>query len=325
MPNDQMGFCSQWALFLANFVREKRTCGFKYKTQRTALLPLDRMWCEPGAPHPSLSRVWAERFIAARPGEAPSCPPQRASLWRQLAQYGLRQGKEAYIPPTHSTPLAPREIVPYIYSRSELKALFATIDQHPYASWSPRLTFTMPVLFRLLYGAGLRLGEALSLRHGDFDTGEGVITIHQGKNQKDRLVPVAPAVAKRLATYCHRFPGMINEPIFLSPVRQHALSLHGVESLFLRLLKRAGLPPRQKKRGPRIHDLRHTFAVHRLEKWYLAKENLEAKIPLLSAYMGHKTLRDTYYYLRITSSFFPEIAHRLEAFTGDVIPKGAIT
>jgi len=71
----------------------------------------------------------------------------------------------------------------------------------------------------------------------------------------------------------------------------------------------------------RARHKRHTFAVHRLEKWYYAGENVEAKLPILAAYMGHAKIRDTYYYLRITASFFPEIARRLEAFASNVIPK----
>jgi len=323
MAKDLMGFRSSWAQFLSDFIREKRACGYRYATQDNTLQPLDRMWCERGAPDPSLSRAWAEKFIAVRPGESPANTAKRASLWRELARYGERRGMAAYIPPTGTLPLASRQFAPYIYSRAELQQLFLAIDRYPASTAWPGRTAMLAVLYRLLYGTGMRVGEALGLNHADFDSREGVITIHQGKNQRDRLVPLAPALAKRLASYCRRFPGDRNAPIFLSPMRQHALDHSTVNRHFHSLIESIGLPPRQNRRGPRLHDLRHTFAVHRLEKWYRAGESLDAKLPLLSAYMGHKTLHDTYYYLRITSSFFPEITRRLEAFAGDIIPKGA--
>jgi integrase len=319
MAEDAMGFTSSWAPFLVGFIAEKRACGYRYETQVKNLRPLDRWWSEPNA-RPSLSCVWAERFIAIHPGEAPGGPPGRASLWRELARYGLRQGIGAYIPPLDTQARAPRSFVPYIYTRGELRLLFATVDDLPYTQRSPRRTFTLGLLLRLLYGAGLRLGEALGLRHEDIDSREGILTIHHGKNQKDRLVPLAPSLADRLAAYRHRFAGAAADPLFLSPVGRQAIHHGTIQDIFPKLLQRAGLPPRRGHQGPRLHDLRHTFAVHRLESWHRAGEDLEAKLPILSAYLGHTTLRDTYYYLRITASFFPEITRRLQAFTGDVIP-----
>jgi integrase len=231
---------------------------------------------------------------------------------------------DAYVPSLDIQPRAPHSFVPYIYTRGELKTLFATVDGLPYHNrQSPRRTCTLSLLLRLLYGAGLRLGEALRLRHGDVDLREGALTVRHGKRQKDRLVPLAPGLAERVAAYCRRFPGAAADPLFLSSPGRRALHHGTVQGFFPKLLRRAGLPPRRGRQGPRLHDLRHSYAVHRLESWHRAGEDLEAKLPILSAYMGHANLRDTYYYLRITASFFPEITRRLEAFTGDVIPKGA--
>jgi len=320
MSKDTMGFTSSWAPFLAGFIREKRACGYCYETQVKNLRPLDRWWSEPSA-RPSLSCVWAERFIAVHPGEAPGGPLHRATLWRELARYGLRQGMDAYVPPFDTQPRAPHSFIPYIYTRGELQTLFATVDGLPYHNrQSPRRTCTLSLLLRLLYGAGLRLGEALGLRHGDIDLREGVLTVRHGKRQKDRLVPLALGLAERVAAYCRRFPGAAADPLFLSSPGRRALHHSTVQGFFPKLLQRAGLPPRRGRHGPRLHDLRHSYAVHRLESWHRAGEDLEAKLPILSAYLGHTTLRDTYYYLRITASFFPEITRRLEAFTGDVIP-----
>jgi integrase len=177
------------------------------------------------------------------------------------------------------------------------------------------------LLFRLLYGAGLRISEALALRIGDYDQESGVLCIRESKNRKDRLIPLAPKLAKRVISHIQRFPGSVDTPLFLSPRRTHEITYARIAAVFQgALLPRAGLPPRRDRKGPRIHDLRHTFAVHRLENWFRAGENVEAKLPYLAAYMGHANIQDTYYYLRITQSFFPEIVRRLEAEVGDIIP-----
>jgi integrase len=170
----------------------------------------------------------------------------------------------------------------------------------------------------------MRLGEALRLNLQDFDPLNKALTIYQTKNQTERVIPLAPSLAARVQAYIERFPGEPDTPLFLSPrgPRPHSLGVGPVDRTFKILLIKAGLPQRVGRTGPRVHDLRHSFAVHRLENWYHAGENLEAKLPLLATYLGHTCLRDTYYYLRITTSFFPEIARRLNAFTGDVIPQG---
>ena len=322
MREDHLGFQSPLATVLAEFVREKRAFGYKYRAAVSYLRRLDRMWLAPDAGKPELSREWWDCFIRLRPGESVTSPACRMSVWRELARHARRSGIEAYLPGAHVAPIHRRSYyVPFIYTRPQLGAMFMAADQASVHHCSPRRPWIMGLMLRLLYGTGLRLGEALGLTMGDYDPPENVLTVRQGKNQKDRLIPLAPALGERLQGYFRRFPGDVNTPIFLSPQHHRALLHNGIEKLFRGLLIKAGLPPRANRSGPRIHDLRHTFAVHRLENWYLAGENLTAKLPILSVYMGHSSLRDTYYYLRITTSFFPEIARRIEAFAGDVIPK----
>ncbi len=91
---------------------------------------------------------------------------------------------------------------------------------------------------------------------------------------------------------------------------------------FRRLLREIGIPHGGKGQGPRLHDLRHTFAVHRLEQWYRQGENLGAKLPLLSTYMGHRSLVGTQRYLRLTPAIFPDIQRRLDKQFGQVVPQG---
>jgi integrase len=174
----------------------------------------------------------------------------------------------------------------------------------------------MPELFRVLYGCGCRLGEVLRLRVADVDLEQGVLTIRQGKFRKDRLVPLAPALTDRLRRYLAGMKLMEPQAVFFPNAYGRSYSLKGVYSLFRRFLRRCGIAHGGRGRGPRLHDLRHTFAVHCLERWYRQGEDLNARLPLLVAYLGHQSLQGTQRYLRLTPEVFPNITARLESFLG---------
>ena len=323
MSKNLFGFHSAFAGMLTGFVREKRAVGYKYggATLR-ALRSLDRFFSSCGADAKSLSRNLGEHFISRHAKTSPCAAWRRALVWRQFAEYCRRQGMDAWSPEYSSFPIYRVDFCPFIYTRPQVASLFAAVDVLPRLSRTPRRTANYSLLFRLLYGAGLRIGEALALRICDWDQTSGVLRICQGKNRKDRLIPLSPKLADRVTTHIRQYADEANMPLFLSPQGNHTLSCCVINHTFRNtLLPQAGLPPRHKRQGPRIHDLRHTFAVHRLENWFLAGENIEAKLPYLAAYMGHTNIRDTYYYLRITQSFFPEITRRLEAKVGDIIPR----
>jgi len=324
MSENPFGFRSALADLLTGFVREKRALGYKYDLSTlTRVRTLDKLFCSVSGEAPAPSRSWAERFLMLLPTKSSGDKRQRAFMWRQFALYCRRQGLDAWVPDHHSLPIWRRDFCPFIYTRTQVAALFAAVDGLPYVPYSPRRTVNYRLLFRLLYGAGLRIGETLALRIGDCDQDSGVLRIRQGKNRKDRLIPLAPTLAERVAAHIRQFPAGPDTPLFLSPRHRREIDYSPIQRLFhVTLLPKAGLPPRRKNKGPRIHDLRHTFAVHRLENWFRAGENVEAKLPYLAAYMGHTNIRDTYYYLRITRSFFPEIVRRLEERVGNVIPQG---
>lgn len=324
MSENEFGFTSALGHLLARHLREKRACGYQYGVDFVARLrQLDRFFLAERDGPSVLGPKGYERFVAYREGDAVSSPENRARVWRQFALFCRRQGLDAHVPEQHDLPVRRQPYCPYIYARHELAALFDAVERLPYRRCSPRRIPNYRLLFRLLYGAGLRLGEALHLTVGDLDGASGVLTVRQGKNRKDRLVPLAPGLAQRAVDHVDRYPGGPDTPLFLSPLRPRGIDEYTVQHTFrTELLALAGLPPRVKRKGPRIHDLRHTFAVHRLEHWFLAGEDVEAKLPYLSAYMGHTHVRFTYYYLRITASFFPEITRRFGIRVANAIPEG---
>jgi integrase len=240
---------------------------------------------------------------------------------RQFSRFLCRLGYSAYVP---DSTLAPREqssFTPRILTHEEIRKLFQAVDALEPTARSPLRHLIMPEVFRLLYGCGFRLGEVLKLRVRDADLNQGIVTVHQGKFRKDRLVPLALSLVHRLRKYAARFENCPLDTIFFPAPDAGPFCLRTVYGLFRKLLLQCGIPHAGRGKGPRVHDLRHTFAVHTLLRWYRNGEDLDAKLPLLSTYLGHQNLLGTQRYLHLTAELFPEITARVEAVFGEVIPR----
>ena len=172
-----------------------------------------------------------------------------------------------------------------------------------------------------LYGCGFRVREVLKLRVRDVDLNQGIITVRQGKFRKDRLVPPALRLVNRLRKYAARFENRPPDAIFFPGPRGGPFSLRTVYTLFRKLLLKYGIPHGGRGKGPRIHDARHRFAMCALRRWYRDGADLDAKLPLLATYLGHRNLSGTQRYLHLTAELFPEITARADAAFGDVIPR----
>ena len=179
----------------------------------------------------------------------------------------------------------------------------------------------MPLLFRLLYGCGLRISEALNLRFQDVDLHTGVLTIINGKFNKDRLVPLSPENIHRCCDYVkevHLFSDR-NDYFFPAP-NGRAVTKGNVYKNFRRFLWQARISHGGWGKGPRLHDIRHTFAVHCLRQWVLQGKDLAAYLPILKTYLGHDSFSDTSHYLRLTAELYPDITAKVEHAFGHVIP-----
>jgi integrase/recombinase XerD len=210
---------------------------------------------------------------------------------------------------------------PYVYSHGELKRLLRTT---PEACGNPRgqvEALVLRTLILLLYAAGLRLGEALALNFSDLDLEQSLLTVRQSKFYKSRLVPFGEDLTRVLRQYCRRcdrqYPSGPDFPVFR--LRNGRRVHHKiVERTFRRLclmaaVRREGGPRRQ----PRLHDLRHTAAVHRLIDWYRSGADLERLLPRLATYLGHKDLSGTQHYLTLTPPLLREASRRFQRYVGD--------
>lgn len=260
----------------------------------------------------------AVRAFIAGTGPVTTNWKQKSSVLRSFYRYAIGRGFAAASPLPTTIPKFPPSKTPYIYSSADLKRLLVATDmlQTPRA---PFRALVFRTLLLLLYGTGMRIGEALSLTLHDVDLVDHVITVRDTKFFKTRLVPTGPRLTQELAAYaCRRrqLPMPAGEASAFFAIgtgkRWHCAV---VEELFRRVRKFAGIERQGRARyQPRLHDIRHTATQHRLIAWYRAGADVQRLLPQLATYLGHVNLDSTQYYLSMTPELLHEASQRFEHY-----------
>ena len=248
---------------------------------------------------------------------------RRLEIVRCFARHLAAVEPATQIPSRQLLGPAHRRTTPYIYSSTEVAALIAAAQQlAPTGGLRPR---TYATLIGLLACAGLRISEALRLRRADVDCDRGTVTIWETKFAKSRIVPLHPTATQALAVYARdrdRLIANAQPDHFFVSAWGESLPYSTVRTVFRNLCD--GLRINDRDRRPRLHDLRHTFACRRVERWYDAAVPLPHAVSALSVYLGHAKVSDTYWYLTATPDLLARAAARFESFTrpaaGDVLP-----
>jgi integrase len=246
-------------------------------------------------------------------------PADRHASWalrltdvRGFARHVANFNPETEIPPTGILPPLKRAR-PYLYSDTEISALMAAARALPPADGLRRWTYHH--LFGLFAVTGIRLSEAIGLWQSDVDLDEGLLTIKQSKFGKSRIVPLHPTVSAALRSYAQRRDAHLGSrcgPHFFVAERGGPLLHQYVHRVFWQLSREIGLRRAGDHAGPRVHDLRHRFAIRTLLGWYREGLDVEQRLPLLSTYLGHTCVRDTYWYLSACPELMVEAARRLD-------------
>jgi integrase len=300
---------------------EKHAVGYKYVAEARVLARFAafcrRQFPGPGAPTQASVEAWIAD--AQRRGAAPATLQTLAAPVRELARWLGRRGVPAYVLPKGALP-RPARYVPHIYTDQELAALFAQTDRCRYCSQVPLRHLVMPVLFRTIYACGLRASEARLLRIDDVDITTGVLQIRDAKGGKDRQTPVSAALHVRLTDYHAQVVGRSGEGWFFPGRAGQPLTLGNIDKNFRRFLWQARISHGGRGHGPRVHDLRHAFAVNNLRFWFTRGDDVGALLPVLQTYLGHSSIADTAYYLRLTAESYPHITAQVQRAVGDVVP-----
>ncbi len=236
---------------------------------------------------------------------------QRLSVVRGFARYLHVLDPTAQVPPADLLAYRRRRPTPYLYSQAEITALLAAAGTltHPLRATTHR------TVFGLLAATGMRCGEALRLDRDDIDCDAGLLAIRQTKFNKCRLLPLHPSTVVALRGYAldrDRLCVRCKQPSFFVSTTGTRLAGRRVRAVFATLVERVGSQPRFGSRRPRIHDLRHSFAVATLLDWYRDGGDVAARMPLLSAYLGHTNPTSTYWCLQAAPELLTLAAARLD-------------
>jgi site-specific recombinase XerD len=305
-------------LAVDQYVAHKRSLGMQCKTIRRILRAFGKDLGDVNLDQVNEELVRA--FIYGR-GPVTSTLHNKLSVLRGLYRYLLRRGYVTSSPLPTQVPKEPEPLIPYIYSQEELARVLELTDKqcHCYQHPNKLEPHTMRALILLLYGAALRISEALRLTLADLDLQQRLLTIRETKFYKTRLVPLGPDLTEALTAYLaarkeRRHPAPPEAFLLLT---RHSLpvSVQLAEGNFKRLCLQAGVRRRDGSRfAPRLHDLRHSFAVHRLTACYREGGNVQQLILRLSTYLGHVGLGSTQRYLTLTPELLSQASNRFEQY-----------
>lgn len=318
-------FWSVFAPHIIDFIGLKRSLGYKFEAEERILYTFDQFILNQGFTSLGFNKEILDKWSIKRHNESESAIYRRVKIARQLSEYLRDQGINSYIPQLPKYPVS--TFIPYIYSHDEINAIFRAVDslrmrcRNVYSC-----LLIMPCLLRLLYGTGIRISEALALRNMDVDIDAKCLTLKDTKNGKDRIVPISDS----LTTVCRDYLEYRNMLPVSSIKRENGpffVSMNGefckrdtVYRWFRKILALAKIPFTGNRKGPRIHDVRHTFACHSFLKLSNEGVDLYCSWPYLSTYLGHQSLEATEQYIRLTSQMYPELLKNTEELYVDILP-----
>lgn len=309
--------------YIIQFIELKKRLGFKFITAQNYLADIDKFACKTNQISLGITREFCESYSEIRINESPNNRFSRISMLARLSSYIADIGIESYIP---RLPLFPKNtFTPYIFNQEEIYKLFQAADNLKLTNHHSNTNlFSFPLMLRFLYSTGIRISEAKNLKNKDVNLENGFINIKDSKNGKERIIPIDESLITLSKEYL-LYKNFI--PFDRGNSNNFFINLSGnkcgpaINIWFKKCLEIVGIKCVGKNQNPRIHDLRHTFAVTSLARMADSGIDLYASLPILSTYLGHQSISATNHYVRLTSSLFPELIKDLDNFYLDVFPK----
>lgn len=302
---------------VADLVALRHAGGYRFKVQERVLRQFADHCRREGYSDGSITKEAVDGFLYGRHLRSSTIRRNELAL-RQLAEHAQGVGWAAYTPAARTRVRVPHQ-PPYVLTDDEVARLFGAIDSQVMSSYSNK-ALVDPVLFRVLYGAGLRVSEALKLTLADLDGHARTLRIRDSKNGAGRTIPITGRLAATMDAYvaaAHLAPEP-SDHVFYTRAAGRPINQATVYTRFRAYLADAGIP--HFAGGPHPHSLRHGFAVANLRRFAAGGADLAAMLPYLACYMGHTDLRGTQYYLRLTADAYPEVIAKAQVRFGYVIP-----
>jgi site-specific recombinase XerD len=314
---------SIFAPFMYDFIYEKELQGYKATQLKWMLLEFDKFFTQTSKKELFITSQDIKNWTATRTYDKPNTLYQKYCAMADFCRYMCLMGYECYIPRRPRKRYA--NYTPTIFTHEQMRAIFNVCDnlimkEHHAQS----IMIILPVLIRVLYSTGIRISEALSLLNKDVDFDRKIIVLNNTKNRCQRLAPINESLEQVLRQYIgyrNRIPapgvGIPDSHLFVSTTGRPC-SRRTVLTYFHRIIKECGISRRSDQRGPMVHEIRHSAAVHSLIKLTNEGVDLYCSLPLLATFMGHKKVLNTETYVRLTQEMYPEVL-KLDAEVTDQV------
>lgn len=311
-------FVSKYSKYLYAFLNYKRLCGYKYNGESRELQRLDKCIKNTNIKKHKIFDVDIYKYLSKASNISYKTFANKNGIYKELYKYVLGNYK-IYLPkpPVNKFKFPKSNYVPYIFTNEEISRIFNTLDKN-----SENYRFISKganLLIKLLYTTGIRINEALSLKLNDIDINNGTIRILYGKNNNSRIVPVSDSLLVYLKKYIHKIVNN-NDYLFSDNGTKH-FAIETVYEWYRKVLILSNIHHGGRGKGPRLHDLRHTFAVHSLRKAIKSGTDINNFLPLLCTYLGHKRLSATEKYLRLVSEDYNIVTQSTNEFDKTIIPE----
>jgi site-specific recombinase XerD len=307
---------------IERYLAYKRALGCRFRTEEKALWLLDRFLVERGfTAIDEIGPALIEAFLASRPRPRPRSYNHLLCTVRRLFDWLVAQGDVARSPVRTRPRRETAQRIPFLFNAEQARRLLAAAALLPDRNNAPLRGDTYRTMFALLYGLGLRAGEVSRLRAGDVDFGRQLLVIRDTKFSKSRLVPFGPRIGQLLNGYlarrAQRSGSLSSEALTFSFDGSTAISLSAMGRALHQLCAEleVRIPPGVSR--PRVHDLRHSFAVGTLLRWYREGIDPASRLLHLSTFLGHADPASTAVYLTITPELLAQASRRFERFAGE--------
>jgi len=310
------------AELLNEFVEYKRGLGYGYPYQTMEQIRrFSRFLLKYPLEETILTKDLIDAYCEPKTDESVSTRNKRLSLSRQFSLFLRTKGIDCYVPPEQQEKKS-TDFVPYIISKEQMKDIISSADKQPFFPHSCTTKAVYSMLLRLLWCCGLRLSEALNLQLSDVDIDSGILTVRKAKYNQIRLIPMSESLLGYIIYYWKEMCFSLKEtstyffPTHRSDKYDRSTAARHIQKIMLDAgVTKDGCKP------PRVHDIRHSYAVWALKKMTDENVDIYCALPMLSIFMGHSDIISTEYYLRLTGYVFPDIAAQMEPVYEDVFPE----
>ena len=316
------------APYIRDFIHLKEATGCNFLRGKWILNEIDQFFLKNNILEPIITREFVLAWHKTRINDSPATIYSKYSILAQLSRYMSRQGCNCFIPRLPESQHSKCNFTPYIYTHHQIDRLLQlSAGLRMYDRHMSNTIFCVPAVLRLLYSTGLRVSEALSIKNNDVKLEKGYIHIRKSKNGSERIVPINASlcgVLQQYASYRNRMPVYnVDSPNSFFFIKSDGTycNAQAVYKWFRQLLTECGIPYIGNHHGPRVHDLRHTFAVHAMVKMAHNSHDLYSSLPVISACLGHKSLFATEQYVRLTGEMYPELISQCSPINAFVYPK----